>query len=437
VGFALSGAFGLLSGGLVLSMASQEPSPGRLPAGKDGDSLIDMTSGLVTIHDAAGKVVSVHGRDVAGIKGELRALAGIALVDEIHVSDRIDYLQAVDRMRRGDDSASVDVRLERAEPGGARGQFVFARMEMTARHDDDGAFRGFMAEIADIGAEAGLRAENHALQAEIAAAHETKTRFLAAVSHELRTPLNAILGFSDILIGGYFGPLSDPRQSEYVHLINQSGQHLLAVVNSMLDMSKIEAGRYELFKEPFVFAEALRAVEEMMSLEARAKGVVLTARCPRDIGEIVADRRALQQVLINLVGNAVKFTDKGGIVTVDARRDGETLTFSVRDTGIGIPSDKIGRLGQPFVQVSNDYTRKFEGTGLGLSLVKGLVQLHGGTLRIESVEGEGTSVTVTLPVDGAEAEAEAAEEFPPRLGTTSSAILTGEVGHGRIQAKTA
>ncbi|HVK91842.1 MAG TPA: ATP-binding protein, partial [Mycoplana sp.] len=153
------------------------------------------------------------------------------------------------------------------------------------------------------------------------------------------------------------------------------------------------------------------------------KGVQLTSRVPHDVGEAIADQRALQQILINLVGNAVKFTDRGGIVTIDAARAGRDLVLSVSDTGIGIPAEQLDLIGRPFVQVQNQYTRKYEGTGLGLSLVKGLVTLHGGTIAIRSNPGEGTQITVTIPADGSGAarpgEGRAAgafaEEFPPRL----------------------
>src|SRR5690606_20275520 len=135
-------------------------------------------------------------------------------------------------------------------------------------------------------------------------------------------------------------------------------------------------------------------------LQAREKGVALTSRVPRALGEAVADQRAIQQILINLVGNAIKFTDRGGVVTIDAAREGRDLLLVVSDTGIGIPADKLDAIGQPFMQVQNEYTRKYEGTGLGLSLVKGLVALHGGSFTIRSQPGEGTVIAVRVPADG-------------------------------------
>ncbi len=204
-------------------------------------------------------------------------------------------------------------------------------------------------------------------------------------------------------------------------LIHQSGGHLLSVVNTMLDVSKIEAGRYELVLEPFAVADSIKTCEQMLALQARQKGVKLSSRVPCDVGEAIADQRALQQILINLVGNAVKFTDKGGMVMIDAARKGRDLVITVSDTGIGIPAEKLDVIGQPFVQVQNEYTRKYEGTGLGLSLVKGLVALHGGTFVIRSDAGEGTRITISLPADGTGAREggervfDNAGEFPPRL----------------------
>lgn len=168
----------------------------------------------------------------------------------------------------------------------------------------------------------------------------------------------------------------------------------------MLDMSRIEAGRYELVTEPFLVEEVIETCRAMLDLTARDKGVTLTARTARGLGEAVADRRAVQQILINLAGNAIKFTGKGGVVSLDATVRGADLVISVSDTGIGIAEDKLALLGQPFMQVQNDYNRSYEGTGLGLSLVKGLVALHGGRFEIASKPGEGTLVTITLPVDG-------------------------------------
>jgi cell cycle sensor histidine kinase DivJ len=222
---------------------------------------------------------------------------------------------------------------------------------------------------------------------------------LAAVSHELRTPLNSIIGFSDMMLHGLAGNFADARQKEYVGLVRESGSHLLSLVNSILDISRLEAGAFNAKPEPFRFEDAVEMCRSMLAQQAREKGIALTTEIPAEVGEIHADKRAVKQMLINLVCNAIKFTPNGGSVSVGAKRTGSHLHFWVADTGIGITRHDLARLGQPFVQVDNDYTRSFEGAGLGLSLVKGLVALHQGSMSIDSEPDHGTTVTIDLPVE--------------------------------------
>jgi cell cycle sensor histidine kinase DivJ len=244
-----------------------------------------------------------------------------------------------------------------------------------------------------------LRSELASVREQASGSEIAKARFLAAVSHELRTPLNAIIGFSDMLAYEMVGTFSDPRQKEYACLIRDSGAHLLGVVNSILDVSKIESGAYPIQPEPFRFADAASACHAMLAMQAAAKSIEFQNCVTPAVGEICADRRAVQQVLINLLSNAVKFTPEGGSVRLDARRQGRMLVFEVSDTGIGIAEDDLARLCRPFVQVQNDYTRQFDGAGLGLSIAKGLVELHEGALSIQSAPGAGTVVRVSLPLE--------------------------------------
>ena len=454
-GVALAGAGALLAAaaaGREAKPAPQKTFAEELAAtAPPAASPYDLFAGLVTLHDARGFVTAVHGRDRADMLAWLRDPMGRGYLDQIHVSDRIGFLAAIDRLRQGGTRETVELRIDRPRLEPDAEQFTHMRVEMTALAGADGALAAVVAQSRDISDEARLRGESVRKAAEAESANDAKTRFLAAVSHELRTPLNAILGFSDILSGEYFGRLENDRQREYVTLIHQSGSHLLSVVNTMLDVSKIEAGRYELLTEPFLVADSVRACEQMLGLQARDKGITLASRVPRAIGEAVADQRAIQQVLINLVGNAIKFTDRGGIVTIDAAREGRDLILTVSDTGIGIPADKLALIGQPFMQVQNEYTRKYEGTGLGLSLVKGLVALHGGSFAIESRPGEGTVITVRVPADGSGAAAPESEprpgaastvEFPPRLAAVVETVyepsLDGkDTKHERARQKTA
>ena len=222
-----------------------------------------------------------------------------------------------------------------------------------------------------------------------------KSRFLANMSHELRTPLNAIMGFSDIMKARMFGPLPD-KYAEYGSLIHESGAHLLDLINDVLDMSKIEAERYQLSREVFDAREAVSAALRLMRLQADGAGIQLRGLLPSEPLEVDADRRALKQIVLNLVSNALKFTPKGGSVTVTADGYDGTFELIVSDTGVGISREDLERLGRPFEQA--DAGRRVQGTGLGLSLVRSFAELHGGEMTIESQLGEGASVAIRLPV---------------------------------------
>jgi cell cycle sensor histidine kinase DivJ len=236
-------------------------------------------------------------------------------------------------------------------------------------------------------------------RAESARANAAKSRFLATMSHELRTPLNAIIGFSEMLTNETL-TFDAARRDEYARLINESGKHLLSVVNGILDMSKMDTGNFEITPEPFAPAPAIVSCCDLLALKAREAGVDIKTRIPAELPELVADRRALSQILINLISNAIKFTPRGGCVTVGALRDGQKLIVSVEDTGVGIGEDDLQRVGEAFFQARASYDRRHDGSGLGLSIVKGLVRLHDGEIDIRSQLGEGTMVTVTLPIDG-------------------------------------
>ena len=240
-----------------------------------------------------------------------------------------------------------------------------------------------------------------------------KSRFLANMSHELRTPLNAIIGFSDIMRTRLFGPIPD-RYGEYAGLIHESGGHLLDLINDVLDMSKIEAERFALSLEPFDAREAVSAALRLTRVQADTAKIALRGVLPPAPLEVNADRRALKQIVLNLVSNALKFTPAGGQVNVLARAHGPVLELIVADSGVGIAPADLERLGRPYEQAGGADLRQM-GTGLGLSLVRAFSELHGGTMTIKSILGEGTVVTVRLPVmDVGAAEAQPAPPAPPR-----------------------
>jgi len=223
-----------------------------------------------------------------------------------------------------------------------------------------------------------------------------RARFLANMSHELRTPLNAIMGFSDIMRSRMFGDLG-PRYTDYAELIHESGRHLLDVINDVLDMSKIEAQRFDLSREVFDVREAVNAALRLVRLQADEAGVKLRGVLPAEPLEIDADRRAIKQIVLNLVSNALKFTPAGGSVTVSVDRAGGDFELLVADTGVGIAPEDLERLGRPYEQAGGADERA-RGTGLGLSLVRSFAELHGGRMSLESRLGEGTAVAVRLPV---------------------------------------
>jgi cell cycle sensor histidine kinase DivJ len=227
------------------------------------------------------------------------------------------------------------------------------------------------------------------------ASSAARARFLANMSHELRTPLNAIMGFSDIMRSRMFGPLTG-KYSDYAGLIHEAGSHLLDLINDVLDMSKIEAERYELSLEVVDAREPITAALRLLRLQADEAGIRLRGVLPPAALEANLDRRAIKQIVINLVANALKFTPKGGEVTVTLQAYSNSLELIVSDTGIGIGPDDLARLGRPYVQAKIN-PMQAEGTGLGLSLVRALAQLHGGDMTLESRLGEGTAVTIRLP----------------------------------------
>ncbi len=228
-------------------------------------------------------------------------------------------------------------------------------------------------------------------------ANRAKSRFLANMSHELRTPLNAIIGFSEVMMHEMFGALGSARYLEYSRLVHESGNHLLDLINGVLDMSKIEAGKFDLSEEVFDLNAVAEASVRFVKLPAERAGVVLKTHVAQTAQYIFADKRAIKQILVNLLSNGVKFTPKGGEVAIRAGLDSRGIEIAVSDTGVGIPEKDLVRLGQPFEQVEGEHVKKKEGTGLGLSLVKALAGMHGGEATIESTFGVGTTVRVRLP----------------------------------------
>jgi len=354
-------------------------------------------SDVVSRHRKNGAVQFISPAAEAVLGTPAGELLGHGLFDRVQVADRPAYLTALSDAARGGESRSVEFRLRR---DGRGDEIDFVWVEMRCRPLDHGELSADGEVVAVMRDVTERKMQEQALEEARAAAEHadaSKSRFLATMSHELRTPLNAVIGFSEMIMQEELLMLDARRRKEYAQLINDSGQHLLSVVNGILDMSKMESGTFELTPEPFAPRAALVNCCNLLALKARENGIDLVTRAPEDLPEITGDPRAFKQVVLNLVSNAIKFTERGGTVTASAAVEGARLVLRVTDTGVGISAEDLKRIGDPFFQAGKTYQRH-EGTGLGLSIVKSLVALHGGDMNVQSRVGEGTTVAVALPL---------------------------------------
>ncbi|MFI4965285.1 MAG: sensor histidine kinase [Caulobacterales bacterium] len=328
-----------------------------------------------------GRILEAFGEAPVGL--ETRDLTDRNLTDLVGAEDRAAVAEALNRA---------------GAEGSAEAAFVPAHdplgwCELTVRRMSP---TRLVAALRDARAQRTREVELEAARAKAEQQNAGKSRFLANMSHELRTPLNAIMGFSDIMRQRLFGPMSD-RYGEYADLIHESGAHLLELINDVLDMSKIEAERFELAREEFDARDAIAAVLRLMRGQADRQGISLRGELSAEPLEADADRRAIKQIAFNLISNALKFTPKGGSVTVSAHPARGMLEIVVTDSGVGIAPDDLARLGRPYEQ-AGDADQRQAGAGLGLSLVRAFARLHGGEMVMESALGEGTTVTVRMPV---------------------------------------
>jgi two-component system, cell cycle sensor histidine kinase DivJ len=381
---------------------------------------------VITCHGRNGAVLfaSPTGESLFGI--EAGNLLGQGLFDRVHVADRPSFLKAIADCAGSGENRSLEFRV-RCEQGERPGTFIWIEMRCCAldhrpqsRNQRDREVVAVMRDITQ------RKEEEHAVaeaRASAERANAAKGRFLATMSHELRTPLNAIIGFSEMLTKEESLCIDAKRRADYAQLINESGHHLLSVVNGILDMSKLETGNFEITPEPFALDELVEDCLGLLTLKAKEAGIEITTRIPKDLGDIVADKRSFSQLMLNLISNAIKFTRRGGNVQIGAEGVAERIAVTVEDNGVGIDPEELPRVGDPFFQARSSSERRYDGTGLGLSIVKGLLALHGGELEIESRLGEGTRVTVRLPRD-CEAARKAVGPLPlPRTGALLDATI--------------
>ncbi len=392
---------------VLIAAAAQDRQRGADAAAAQGAAmyrfLADNAMDLITRHSPDGRIRYASPATLALLGRLPEEIVGLAMPALVHPDDLQAVQAALMESSYHGRAGTAEVRLAHKD-----GNFVWAEIRCRPARERLGEPADIVAVTRDI-SRAKLQ-ERALVEARDAAldASRAKSRFLANMSHELRTPLNAIIGFSEVMTREMFGPVG-PRYQEYSRLIHESGGHLLELINSVLDMSKIEAGKFELVEELFDLEETAQSAVRFLRIPAERAKVVLKLGIAPGARLVFADRRAVKQILVNLLSNGVKFTPPGGEVRVTARALGEAgrgIEITVSDTGTGIATADVERLGQPFEQVENAETRAKEGTGLGLALVKSLAAMHGGEAVLRSALGEGTTVTVSLPNAAVDAKGE-------------------------------
>ena len=380
----------------ILAIAAQERQRAADMAAAEGAAmyrfLADNAMDLITRHGMDGRFRYASPASQIMLGRAPDTLVGLAPSALVHPDDLKIIQSAFMGASYFGRAATAEVRLKRAD-----GNYLWTEMRCRPALPANGEGMDIVAVTRDISER---KAQERALidardQAE--EANRAKSRFLANMSHELRTPLNAIIGFSEVMTHEMFGPVGSPRYLEYARVIHESGGHLLELINGILDMSKIEAGKFDLSEEIFDLPEVAAQATRFVKMQADRKGVTLKTMIAPNTASIFADKRAIKQMLVNLITNGVKFTPRGGEVRLAAGREGQGVVIAVSDTGVGISAEDLKRLGKPFEQVEGEFVRSQEGTGLGLALVKALTALHGGEVVIASQLGEGTTVVLKLP----------------------------------------
>ena len=413
IGLSFISAVAYISGMVVNTQVLHEKATMLIHQGERKFRLLaENATDMITYHNHLGQVLfssgAAHRFTPLGESGIIRD----GFINLVHPEDRAIYLETFSRAAGKNTLAQAEFRVKsnsstQDDTQSSQDEIGYSWVEMRCKplpeeatgvaHDDEIEQIRVVAVTRDI---SDLKAQ----QAEITHARDiaeeasrTKTRFLANISHELRTPLNAIIGFSDLLGDKRFNSNATSNQLDYIKLIHQSGSHLLLVVNDLLDMSMIEAGKLRIKPEVFDLCTLITSVVRIMQVTADVRDVRVSHNLDEDICNITADRRAVHQILFNLISNAVKFSHDGGEVRVFLNSNSSRITLSVMDNGIGISPEVIPKLCQPFVQAESSNSRTYDGAGLGLSLVAGFVELHGGKINIASEVSKGTCVTISIP----------------------------------------
>lgn len=407
--------------------------------------IADSANDLITCHGTDGQIsfASLASSAIVGLEPGSLARQGFGAV--LQEADQQRYVASLQRCRDTRQQVCEEYLLRRSlEAGGdPPDRWIEMRCQPMARQarpptsarawDGDEAGAGAVIAVTrDVTQRKAEAMELHRAREEAERAGRAKRSFLAVMSHELRTPLSSIIGFAELLHGELLSKGREPRYVEYCRVIHQSGEHLLSLVKDLLDVSKIESGKLSIAPEPFSLAELARDVAQTMRPQTDAKRIALTVEIEPRLPHLMADHRATRQILINLVANALKFTPPDGRVMILARRAATRIEIEVRDTGAGIEREHLARLGEAFYQVESGYARHNDGAGLGLSIVRGLADLHGGSLRVESDPGQGSRFVVSLP-----AHIEPAGSTEAASSTAGAKVASVPAGPGERPAEVA
>jgi two-component system cell cycle sensor histidine kinase PleC len=358
-------------------------------------SLFDAGGLGIIVTDHHGRVIRVNDSFLSDYGWDREDLLGheftAIIPPDDHAISRKLHAAFIDRGRQG----SRELTIVRKDGSTAHAVITTALLELSQKR------RFMVSTIRDITERKNMTRNLKRAKEEADSANRAKSSFLANMSHELRTPLNAIIGFSELMKNHTFGPIVNPKYEEYMGDIHFSARHLLDIINDVLDMSKIEAGKIDLIESEVSLQDVVESVTRIMSDRGRSAGVTLEFNVQDNVPHMMADQRLLRQILINLVSNAVKFSLPGQKVNIDVSlSSSREVWISVIDRGCGIPEDKLRHVLEPFGQINDPkYHHKGQGTGLGLPLAKAMVELHRGHLRLESKEGKGTSVFIYFPAD--------------------------------------
>lgn len=386
---------GIVAAGVV---RIQRGSRRELEASRERYRLIaENANDLVTRHDASGSTVFASLASAAIVGVDPGRLVAIGFEAVLHPDDRPRYRASLQHSLATGQPVSEEYAIEKPSADGTL-MPLWLEMRCQPVRTADGV-PSIVAVTRDITVRRAEAVELARARDEAQTASRAKTAFLATISHELRTPLNAIIGFSDLLQRNLAREERSDQLADHARVIHESGEHLFSLVQDLLDVSKIESGKFGLDPEAVSLAEIARTAVEALLPIADAKHITLDVQIAPALPDLYADRRATRQILLNLVANAVKFTPDHGRVEIAARALGDRMEIAVTDTGIGVSAEHIDHIGQPFYRVETSYARRTDGAGLGLSIVRGLVELHGGVLEIASEQGRGSRFTLTLPID--------------------------------------